>query len=106
MEECKMLIDGKWVKSENTITSINPATEDAIGTVYCASKEQVEEAVNAAEKASHKWSELSLVLTREAAENLGRPEKVISPTSTHNLGTRQRALLLTRSGRAAVVGGT
>ncbi len=60
MEECRMLIDGKWVKSENTITSINPATEEVIGTIYCASKEQVEEAVNAAEKASRKWSELSL----------------------------------------------
>jgi hypothetical protein len=38
------------------------------------------------------YSILCLVLTREAAENLGRTDKAISPTYfTHNLGTSQRA---------------
>jgi hypothetical protein len=34
---------------------------------------------------------LCLVLNREAAENIRRPDKAVSPTSTHNKGTRQRA---------------
>jgi acyl-CoA reductase-like NAD-dependent aldehyde dehydrogenase len=59
-EECMMLINGEWIKSENTMKSINPATEEPIGTVYCADQEMVEEAVNAAINAFPKWSELSL----------------------------------------------
>jgi len=41
------------------------------------------------------YSILCLVLNREAAENLGRPDKTVSQhTSTHNIETRQRAINL------------
>lgn len=60
MESEKMLINGKWVKSENTMPSVNPTTGDVIGTVYYANGKLVKEAVNVAQMASERWGELSL----------------------------------------------
>jgi transposase len=49
------------------------------------------------------YSLLCLVLNREAAENIGRSDKAVSqPTSTHNKGTRQRAMEATTTGISAI----
>jgi len=56
----KMYIDGKWVNShsEETFQKINPATEKLVGVFQKGNKEDVKKAVNAAERAFEKWSEI------------------------------------------------
>src|SRR3989344_9333695 len=58
MPQYKMYIDGKWLGSKNTFPSLNPATEKVIGYFPSATKKDVEMAVNAAEHAQKKWSEV------------------------------------------------
>jgi len=52
-----MHIDGKWVGSEsgNTIDVINPATEQVIARVPSGTKEDVKNALEAAETAQKNW---------------------------------------------------
>jgi len=61
MEKQLMLINGKWVDSGSSdyIQVTNPATGDLIAQAACASPENIEEAVRAAEKAFPSWSKLS-----------------------------------------------
>jgi succinate-semialdehyde dehydrogenase/glutarate-semialdehyde dehydrogenase len=61
MESYKMLIDGQWVDSENgeSFEVINPATEEPFATAPRATKGQVQQALEAAERAFHPWSALS-----------------------------------------------
>lgn len=56
----KLYIDGEWVESKSgeVIPSMNPAKGEAIAEVPFATKEEVGEAVNAAEEAFPSWSEL------------------------------------------------
>lgn len=53
LNETKLMIGGSWVeaKSNRTFPTYNPATEEQIGTIACANKEDVDEAVKAARKA-------------------------------------------------------
>jgi alpha-ketoglutaric semialdehyde dehydrogenase len=55
-----ILINGKWVKSSSgeTFTSINPATEKTLGILQAGTAHDVEQAVDAAEKALPAWSDL------------------------------------------------
>ena len=53
-----MYIDGKWIGSNKTFSSVNPATEKVIGYFPSATEKDVERAVNAAEYAQKKWSEV------------------------------------------------
>ncbi len=57
----KVFIDGKWVDSENeeNLEVVNPTTEQAFAQVPKASKEQVKEALEAAQKAQGKWEDLA-----------------------------------------------
>jgi D-glyceraldehyde dehydrogenase (NADP+) len=57
----KMYIDGEWIDSEKeeTLDVINPTTEEVFAKVPKASKEQVKEALEAAERAQRKWEDLS-----------------------------------------------
>jgi len=56
-----MLIDGQWVDSYSRkyIEVINPATEEAFARVPKATKEEVMQALKAAEKAFPEWAKLS-----------------------------------------------
>jgi len=56
----KLYIDGKWTNSESgeTFPSINPATEQVIGKFQKGNEKDVNKAVEAAEKAFEKWSEV------------------------------------------------
>jgi len=55
-----MTIDGKAVTSNETISVINPATEDVIGQAPSASKEQLDEAVASCKAAFPAWAARSL----------------------------------------------
>jgi len=57
----KMYISGKWVEAQNgnTFKVTNPATEDVFAEVPLAAKEDVEEAVSAANSAFPEWSSLT-----------------------------------------------
>ncbi|MBD3156027.1 MAG: aldehyde dehydrogenase family protein [Candidatus Aenigmarchaeota archaeon] len=58
MEVHKILIDGKWIKSDSgeTFESVNPATEEVIGKFQQGNGEDVKAAIDAAEDAFEKWS--------------------------------------------------
>ncbi len=58
MKEYQNYINGKWVssKSKKTFDSLNPATEKSLGAFQLSTKEDVQEAIRAAEKAHAKWS--------------------------------------------------
>jgi len=58
--EHKIYIDGKWVKSgtDETFLSVNPATEKAIGKFQHGDAEDVKRAIDAAERALPKWSDM------------------------------------------------
>jgi aldehyde dehydrogenase (NAD+) len=59
-------IDGHWVDAENRFESRNPADRrDVIGTVPCSSKQHVDDAVEAAERAYRTWREQSWVRRAE-----------------------------------------
>lgn len=59
VKEYKILIDGKWIKSDSgeTFESANPATEKVIGRFQSGTKSDVDKAVEAAEKALDSWRE-------------------------------------------------
>lgn len=59
--EQKMLINGEWTygTSTETINVINPATEEVFATVPKATKEDADNAVDAADKAFKSWSKLT-----------------------------------------------
>jgi aldehyde dehydrogenase (NAD+) len=55
-----LFINGKWVKAKKYFGTVNPATEEKISEVALASKDDVNKAVLAAEKAySNVWSKIS-----------------------------------------------
>ncbi|CAH1962906.1 unnamed protein product [Acanthoscelides obtectus] len=60
---CQLFIDGKFVDAENgkSLKTVNPATEEVICDVQCASKSDVDKAVAAAKRAfeSGEWSKIS-----------------------------------------------
>lgn len=55
-----MYINGEWVESESgeTFSRVNPATLETIGKFQQGNKNDVKKAVDAAEKAFEKWSEM------------------------------------------------
>lgn len=57
----KMLIGGKWLTAKNggTISVVNPATEEVFALVPKAGREDVEEAIKAADAAFNSWSSLT-----------------------------------------------
>lgn len=52
-----ILINGDWKRSGEHLSSINPATEESLGTVHNAGKEEVEAAVAAARSSLPEWGE-------------------------------------------------
>jgi len=57
-KDYKMLINGKWLSSQETFEVINPYNNEVLGTVPKASKEDVEKAVLSAEKALRVMAEM------------------------------------------------
>ncbi len=58
MSENKIFISGEWVDSESgkTFESINPATEQSLGSFQKGNRDDVKSAIDAAEGAFEKWS--------------------------------------------------
>ncbi|NCU18997.1 aldehyde dehydrogenase family protein [Pallidibacillus pasinlerensis] len=52
----KNYINGEWVRGENTVPVINPATSEEIVYVPLSTKETVDEAVKAAKQAQKEWA--------------------------------------------------
>ena len=59
----KFYIDGKWVDPVElkTVNTVNPATEEASGTIALGSAADVDRAVKAARKAFASWSNIRSV---------------------------------------------
>ncbi len=85
MRTYRILIDGKWVSSESkeTFQSLNPATEKHLGRFQSGNENDVNQAVDAAERAFEEWSSLpapkrgeilfrTASLLRESKETLAR----------------------------------
>ena len=63
-------VDGNFVRVEETIEDVNPATGQIIANIPRSKKNDVEEAVHAAETASNYWSNLSLEERRSWLEKI------------------------------------
>ncbi|TDI72205.1 MAG: aldehyde dehydrogenase [Bacteroidetes bacterium] len=59
MKDFKNYINGKWVTSAHSINVINPVDESISAKIYEASPEQVQEALESAQKAQKAWSRLT-----------------------------------------------
>jgi len=90
--ENNLFIDGKWVKSETgkTFDSLNPATEQSIGKFQEGNEADVKKAIDAAEGALKKWSEMpppkrGLILLR-IAELLKQDKERLGKLVTTEMG--------------------
>ncbi len=54
--ELRLFIAGEWRKTNRDMPVINPATEEELGRLPCASKDDLDDALNAAERGFHIWS--------------------------------------------------
>ncbi len=92
LKQQQMYIGGRWVnaKSGKLIEIINPATEEVFSTVPSAQKEDVEEAINAAEDSFNRWSSLSSFkrgrYLRKASEIVLERSKEIAKLMTEEQG--------------------
>jgi succinate-semialdehyde dehydrogenase/glutarate-semialdehyde dehydrogenase len=57
--DLKLFIAGEWRKAATDMTVVNPATEEEIGCLPCASKSDLDDALDAAEKGFRLWSRTS-----------------------------------------------
>ncbi len=93
VENYKIYIDGKWINSESgeTFPSLNPANpKDVVGRFQLGNEDDVNKAVNAADKSSKKWSETPApkrgqILLR-AAQILGERKEELSRLLTREMG--------------------
>ncbi len=67
----KNLINGKWVGSETTFETVNPATGEVLAEVAQASAEQVAQAVQAAKDAFPAWSGMPVIERSKIMNRLG-----------------------------------
>jgi succinate-semialdehyde dehydrogenase/glutarate-semialdehyde dehydrogenase len=91
-ETLKLYINGRWVgdKSNEKIAVIDPATEEILYDVYCATAENLDEAVTSAEKAFETWrlssaEQRSQILDR-AADTIVARQQAIAATLTKEQG--------------------
>jgi len=92
MPEYKLYINGEWVDSASgkTFDSLNPATEQSIGKFQEGNEADVKKAIDAAEDALEKWSEMpppkrGLVLLR-IAELLKQDKERLGKLVTTEMG--------------------
>ncbi|KAF3936559.1 Omega-crystallin [Dactylella cylindrospora] len=89
-----LFIGGEFVKSKkgNTISTINPTTEEEICKVYAAEEEDVDIAVAAARKAfkDPSWSDIATIerggLLYKLAELMERDSKILATIETMDNG--------------------
>ena len=72
--ELKLFIAGEWRKSHTSIPVINPATEEEIGRLPCASQSDLDNALDAAVKGFALWSRTS---PRDRADTILRAAALI-----------------------------
>ncbi len=88
----KMLIGGKWVPSESgeTFQSLNPATEKSLGKFQSGNENDVNRAVDAAERALEEWSSIPAPKRGEmlfrAASLLRQNKESLTRTVTIEMG--------------------
>jgi len=92
MPEYKLYIDGEWIDSASgkTFDSLNPATEQSIGKFQEGNEADVKKAIDAAEDALEKWSEMpppkrGLILLR-IAELLKQDKERLGKLVTTEMG--------------------
>ena len=73
-----LYIGGSWRRTAETLPIINPATEDVIGTVAVAGRQDLEDALAAAAEGFRTWSRTSswkrseIILKASALMQIGR----------------------------------
>ena len=113
--ESKMMIDGKLVDgSAGTFTNINPATEELLGEVADASKEDMHRAIDAARRAFDEtdWStnhafrqKLPAAAAGRDRVRAGRASRGTHPRSRLSTGDHLRPTTRRAAGRRAAVSG-
>ena len=100
-----MMIGGKLVDGQaGTFTNINPATEESLGEVADASKEDMHRAIDAARRAfdetdwstNHKLRQRCLLQLHDAIESLQRQDRIgqlIRAAVQHRAGEGEEFLL-------------
>lgn len=90
MIQKKMLINGRWITTEDTIKVSNPATEEVFATVPNAGEAEVEQAVSAAEQAFESWGKTTAFfrgeLLRKASERIRENKHEIARLMTMEQG--------------------
>ena len=59
MSDYGMIIDGQKIYTENTFSVLNPANEEVLAECPIATREHLDQAVEAASKAFESWSKVS-----------------------------------------------
>lgn len=72
--ELQLFIGGKWRKTSQNMPVINPATEEVLGQLPCASKSDLDDALNAAEAGFRIWSRTS---PRERSDTIMRAARLM-----------------------------
>ncbi len=100
--ELKLFIAGKWRSAASDMPVVNPATEEEIGRLPCASQSDLDDALDAAEKGFQIWSrtsprERSDTILRAAALMRDRQEEIVqSITLEHGKPLTQARLEVIR----------
>ncbi|MFC7216068.1 aldehyde dehydrogenase family protein [Saliphagus sp. GCM10025334] len=68
--EDRMYIDGSFVTADDTFLAENPSTNETLAELPIASREQVDRAVQSAQRASKQWRELGVMERRDRVEQL------------------------------------
>jgi len=72
--ELKLFIAGKWRTCASDMAVVNPATEEVLGRLPCASKNDLDDALDAAQKGFDIWSRTS---PRERADTILRAARLM-----------------------------
>jgi aldehyde dehydrogenase (NAD+) len=93
VENYKLYIDGKWVNSESgeTFPSLNPANpKDIVGRFQLGNEDDVNKAVDAADRALKKWSEMPVpkrgLILLKAAQILREKKEELAKILTREMG--------------------
>lgn len=72
MKTYSLVIDGKSVPTETHFEVRNPSSDGVVGSAPCATKEHLDQAVGAAEKAFESWSKKSSEFRAEACQKVAK----------------------------------
>lgn len=60
MKKSKFFINGRWISGTETVKTFNPETEMALGEIYIANSDEINNAVIAAKNAFNRWKNTSI----------------------------------------------